>query len=99
MTISNLSGHIYLVTNSEGQYRTLTLGRSPKYNALMGILSTLAMVDGAHGMPMACPIVLMPMSETDDGKLGRFLPSDDGYAQHREVLDYAISANFAHFVK
>ena len=99
VTISNLSGHIYLVTNSEGQYRTLTLGRSQKYNALLGILSTLAMVDGARGMPMACPIVLIPMDEADERRLGTFLPRDEGFAQYREFLNHVTAANFAQFAK
>lgn len=98
VTISNVSGHVYLVTNSDGQYRTLTLGRAPKYNALMGILSTLAMAQGSHGMPMACPIVLMQIDEDEKPTLGKFTSGDEGYARHREMLDYAVAAEFVHFL-
>jgi transcriptional regulator with XRE-family HTH domain len=98
VTISNVSGHVYLVTNSEGQYRTLTLGRAPKYKALMGILSTLAIVQGSHGMPMACPIVLTQMDDNENPGLGKFEPGDDDYAKHREMLDYAVAAEFVHFL-
>ena len=95
--ISNLSGHVYLVTNSEGQYRTLTLGRCSKYNALMGMLSTLAQIQGAHGMPMTCPIVLVRLEDGDEPQLGKFISTDGDYTRYRKMIDYALAEEFANF--
>lgn len=99
VAISNLSGHVYLVTNSDGQFRTLTLGRCARYNALMGMLSTLAQVQGAHGMPMTCPMVLVRLKDGEKPRLGKVEPSDENFTVYREMLDYALDAEFANFIR
>ncbi|WP_156874171.1 transcriptional regulator [Sphingorhabdus lutea] len=98
VSISILSGHIYLVTNSEGQYRTIILGRSPKNNGLIDLLSTIAMTQGAHGVPIACPIVLMTTEEAMISNCGVLYPGDNNYENYREALNQASSGHFMQFV-
>src|SRR5437870_10303544 len=54
-----LSGAIYLVTISDGQYRVALLNR-PSAGGLSGILLTLAAGEGAQLTPAAVPLALVP---------------------------------------
>ena len=98
VSISTLSGHIYLVTNSQGQYRALTLARAAKHDGLMGILSTLAMTHGSHGVPTACPIVLMRTDQATP-HLGICAPEDTCFGRYRDLLSYAVNENFVQLLR
>src|SRR5438034_2227663 len=56
-----LSGAIYLVTISDGQYRVAILNR-PSAAGLSGILLTLAAGEGAQLTPAAVALALMPIA-------------------------------------
>src|SRR3954447_22249337 len=58
VSFPSLSGAIYLVTISEGQYRVAILNR-PSALGLAGILLTLAAGEGAQLTPAAVPIALL----------------------------------------
>lgn len=85
VSFPHLSGHIYLVTNVEGQYRIAILGRPSPQGALNGVLTTLAAGAGAQLTPTATPIVLLPMNRREESEFGLIRPGDrchDEYAEH-----------------
>jgi transcriptional regulator with XRE-family HTH domain len=85
VSFPHLSGHIYLVTNVEGQYRVAILGRPTPQGCLNGILTTLAAGAGAQLTPTATPIALLPMSRRSESEFGLIRAGDkchDEYAEH-----------------
>jgi transcriptional regulator with XRE-family HTH domain len=85
VSFPHLSGHIYLVTNVEGQYRIAILGRPSRAGTLNGVLTTLASGNGAQLTPAATPIALLPMSKRAEAEVGLIRPGDkchDEYAEH-----------------
>lgn len=85
VSFPHLSGHIYLVTNVEGQYRIAILGRPTPQGALNGVLTTLAAGAGAQLTPTATPIALLPISRREESEFGLIRPGDrchDEYAEH-----------------
>jgi transcriptional regulator with XRE-family HTH domain len=85
VSFPHLSGHIYLVTNVEGQYRIAILGRPSPQGALNGVLTTLAAGAGAQLTPTATPIALLPTSRRAESQFGLIRPGDrchDEYAEH-----------------
>src|SRR3982750_2034438 len=69
VSFSSLSGTIYLVTISEGQYRMALLNR-PSGGGLSGILLTLAAGEGAQLTPAAVPISLTNLRGESDAAVG-----------------------------
>jgi transcriptional regulator with XRE-family HTH domain len=85
VSFPHLSGHIYLVTNVEGQYRIAILGRPTPQGALNGVLTTLAAGAGAQLTPTATPICLLPMSRRSESEFGLIRPGErchDEYSEH-----------------
>ena len=85
VSFPHLSGHIYLVTNVEGQYRIVILGRPTPQGCLNGLLTTLAAGAGAQLTPTATAITLLPMNRRAESEFGLIRPGDrchDEYAEH-----------------
>jgi transcriptional regulator with XRE-family HTH domain len=85
VSFPHLSGHIYLVTSVEGQYRVAILGRPSPDGALNGVLTTLAAGAGAQLTPAATAIALLPISRRTEAEYGLIRPGDpchDEYAAH-----------------
>ena len=85
VSFPHLSGHIYLVTIFEGQYRMALLSRSSIDGALNGILVTLAAGQGAQLIPAATPLALLPTSRRAESELGLVKPGErchDEYSAH-----------------
>ena len=61
VSMPHQSGHIYLVTNKHGQHRMAMLSRQGITGELYGLLLTLQQGRGAQLLPVAMPIVLVPM--------------------------------------
>jgi transcriptional regulator with XRE-family HTH domain len=97
VSFPNLSGSIYLVTVSEGQYRLALLNRPAGGGAICGILVTLAAGQGAQLIPAAVPIVLVPTSSRPDPQLGVVRSGDPDYDDYRECVDRVIGSGFALF--
>jgi transcriptional regulator with XRE-family HTH domain len=93
----HLSGHIYLVTNSEGQYRLVLLNRPASGGALNGVLTTLVNARGAELTPAAAPIVLLPRSRQSEPQLGLVRPGDSCYDEYRECVDGISRRGYAVF--
>jgi hypothetical protein len=90
-----LSGAIYLVTISDGQYRVAILNR-PSAGGLSGILLTLAAGAGAQLTPAAVPIALVPSAEPDP-IVGVIRAGDSHFDEYRECVDRIVQRGFARF--
>lgn len=89
VSMPNLSGHTYLVTSEEGQYRLVMLGRATRERRMFGLLSTLQVGSGSQLIPVACPIALVPLDQIASLQFG--LVDDDAY---RELLAQATASDF-----
>lgn len=97
VSMPNLSGHIYLVTNDAGQYRLTMLGRATREGRLFGILSTLQVGSGSQLVPIACPIALVPMAQLPEARTGLIDAGSDAHDAYRSILDAAVGQDFARF--
>jgi hypothetical protein len=97
VSFPNLSGAIYLVTISDGQYRLALLNRPAGGGAISGILVTLAAGQGAQLIPAAVPIVLVPLAGREDPQLGVVHDGDACYDEYRACVDRVTAAGFALF--
>lgn len=99
VSLPHLSGHIYLVTNVEGQYRLAVLGRPTIQGALYGILTTLMVGHGSQLIPAAAPFVLLRLKTETEIAFGRITSEHPDYARYRAELDLVTADGFAHFPK
>ncbi|WP_395335930.1 helix-turn-helix transcriptional regulator [Novosphingobium sp. BL-8H] len=95
VSMPNLSGHIYLVTNEQGQYRLAILSRPTIDGALFGILTTLEVGKGSQLVPAAAPIALRKLAEGEDPALGLVMPDMPHFALYRDMLGRAVEDDFA----
>nr|WP_206364705.1 helix-turn-helix transcriptional regulator [Sphingomonas populi] len=94
VSMPNLSGHTYLVTSEEGQYRLIMLGRGTRERRMFGLLSTLQAGPGSQLLPVASPIALVPLEQIEDPHFGVLLAGNDFYAPYRQILDHAVASDF-----
>jgi transcriptional regulator with XRE-family HTH domain len=97
VSFPNLSGAIYLVTISDGQYRLALLNRPASGGAISGILVTLAAGQGAQLTPAAVPICLVPMAGRDEPQLGVVRDGDPAFEEYRACVDHITEGGFARF--
>ena len=90
-----LSGAIYLVTISDGQYRVAILNR-PSASGLSGILLTLAAGEGAQLTPAAVPISLTPMAGRQP-VVGVVRQGDECFDEYRACVDRVTHRGYARF--
>jgi len=93
----HLSGHIYLVTNTLGQYRMAMLNRPSGGGALYGILSTLIAGEGAQLIPCATPIALLPTGLQSDPVLGLVREGEECFDEYRAHVARIPQSGFARF--
>jgi hypothetical protein len=96
VSFPHISGAIYLVTISQGQYRVALLNR-PSGKSLSGILLTLAAGEGAQLIPASVPIVLVPKCEDGDRQIGVVRPGDTDYENYRDCVDRVTQRGYARF--
>ena len=96
VSFPNISGAIYLVTISQGQYRVALLNR-PSGRWLSGILLTLAAGEGAQLIPASVPLVLLPTSADDHGSLGVVREGDPAFEEYRTCVDRVTQRGYARF--
>ncbi len=99
ISMPNLSGHIYLVTNVAGQHRMAILGRPTIEGALYGVLTTLQVGTGSQLVLVACPIALAKLSGEADPVIGRIAPGAAAHRDYRERLDVATQGDFVRFYR
>ncbi len=92
-----LSGHIYLVTNDGGQYRTMVLGRPDIEGRLFGILTSLQVGHGSQLVPVSCPVALARRDKFPDISMGQIKPDMPHHAEYRAIIDAATQRDFARF--
>jgi transcriptional regulator with XRE-family HTH domain len=97
VSMPNLSGHIYLVTNTAGQHRLMILGRPTIDNMLYGILTTLEVGPGSQLVPATCPVALSKLLPTNDAVLGLIKPDSLNYSAYRDTLRRSTVDDFARF--
>lgn len=94
VSMPNLSGHTYLVTSEDGQYRLIMLGRGTREHRMFGMLSTLHAGSGSQLVPVASPIALVPLDQVANLRFGLILVGEDGHSECRSILDGAVSRDF-----
>jgi transcriptional regulator with XRE-family HTH domain len=99
VSMPNLSGHIYLVTNVAGQHRMAILGRPTIEGALYGVLTTLQVGTGSQLVPVCCPIALAKLGGDADPVIGRIAPGTAEHGDYRERLDVATQGDFVRFYR
>lgn len=99
VSVPNLSGQIYLVTNWQGQHRIAMLCRPTIRGEMYGILTTLQSGRGSHLTPAACPLALIPERGVPEGAdtYGRIAPGHPGFAACREALARVCGDDYAKF--
>jgi transcriptional regulator with XRE-family HTH domain len=97
VSFPHLSGHIYLITNHEGQYRLVLLGRPNIHGALNGVLTTLVLGSGSQLIPAASPITLVPTKGNEEPALGIIRPGMDCYEEYRHRVDQIAASRYAVF--
>jgi hypothetical protein len=96
VSFPNISGAIYLVTMSQGQYRVALLNR-PSGHLLSGILLTLAAGEGAQLIPAAVPIALVPTNDEENKTIGVVHEGDPAYEEYRTCVDRVTQRGYARF--
>jgi cold shock CspA family protein len=86
VAVPNRSGHIYLVTNSHGQHRLITVARPTISGEMYGIITTLLAGRGSLLTPIAAPIAYLPIKLVSSPTLGRISPNDANYVLYRQHL-------------
>ena len=97
VSLPHMSGHIYLVTSEDGQYRLTILGRPTIKGSLYGVLTTLLVGHGSQLVPASCPIALLRLDEGMAPTYGRIAPDHPDFAACRAELDIVIQEDFARF--
>lgn len=97
VSLPNLSGHIYLITNDSGQHRLIMLGRPTGGGTMFGTLSTLQVGHGSQLVPSCCPIVYTPLENIEAPEIGTISPEAGAFETYRKLLDRTIAKDFARF--
>lgn len=97
VSMSNLSGHIYLVTNEQGQHRLQTLSRPTIDGTLFGVLATLQVGHGSQLVPVAAPIAMWKVERPDDGAIGLIAPGSPHHDAYRETLMASTGGDYVRF--
>ncbi len=97
VSVPNKSGHIYLHTNDDGQFRLAMLSRPLISGEMYGLLATLQAGAGAQLLPVSVPLALVPFAATA-GVLGRVMAGDAAHAAYRAHLSRVTDGGFARFV-
>jgi transcriptional regulator with XRE-family HTH domain len=97
VSISNLSGHVYLVTSEIGQYRLIILSRPTISGEMYGILSTLQAGIGSQLMPAAAPIAFVPLANAPDAEFGKISRGHAMHARYRDHLERIVEESYARF--
>lgn len=95
VSVPHQSGYIYLVTNKHGQHRMATLSRPMIGGEMFGLLATLQSGKGATLMPIAIPIVLIPVRRFgSDPRFGLIRPEEADYGPYEKLLRRCITEPF-----
>jgi transcriptional regulator with XRE-family HTH domain len=96
VSLSHLSGHVYLITKSEGQFRLVIASRPAANGAMYGLIASLAAGKGAHLMPFSAPIAFLPIRE-GEAIFGLIAKGEDRHPALKLHLDRVLEEGFAQF--
>jgi transcriptional regulator with XRE-family HTH domain len=97
VSLSNQSGHTYLITSVQGQFRLIILGRPVIGGEMYGMLTTLQAGHGSHLTPAAAPIAFVPLRRVADAAFGRIAVGCAHYDDYRATLARVTDKGFARF--
>jgi transcriptional regulator with XRE-family HTH domain len=86
VSMPNLSGHIYLVTNEQGQHRLQTFSRPTIEGTLYGVLASLQAGPGSQLVPIAAPIAMWKIGPQGEDAFGLIAPGSPCHETYREKL-------------
>ena len=89
------SGHIYLVTNQQGQYRLIIVARPTIAGEMFGILTTLRAGRGSQLTPVAAPLAMVPVPRFPDAAYGRIAAGHACFERYRAYLRRTLDDSFA----
>ena len=98
VAVPNQSGHIYFVTNQDGQHRLITVSRPTITGEMRGIIATLLAGRGALLTPVAAPIAYLPIGNVATPRFGRIVAGDASYDAYRAELRRIMDEPFALFI-
>jgi transcriptional regulator with XRE-family HTH domain len=98
VSVPHQSGHIYLVTNIQGQYRLIIVARPTIDGEMYGILTTLQAGRGSQLIPIAAPIALVPLHAVKDAQFGQIGAGHPCYETYRRYLQRNVEEPFAVFM-
>ena len=98
VSVPSQSGHIYLVTNSHGQYRLIILDRPTINGELYGLIATLQVGLGAQMFPVSAPIAYLPLAGLQpDPALGMIEPDHPEHRVYVRHLQRNLAQCYARF--
>ncbi|MGE3874588.1 MAG: multiprotein-bridging factor 1 family protein [Parvibaculaceae bacterium] len=96
VSIPHQSGYIYLITNKAGQYRFVIVSRPTIAGEMFGILTTLQSGRGMNLMPVATPIIYVPVKTLGgDPFFGRVEKGHPSYGKYKSFVTRALEEPFA----
>ena len=97
VSVPHQSGHIYLVTNIQGQYRLIIVARPTINGEMYGILTTLKAGRGSQLIPVAAPIAFVPLQSAKEAQFGQIVAGHPCYHAYRQYLQRNVEEPFAMF--
>jgi transcriptional regulator with XRE-family HTH domain len=98
VSVPNQSGHIYFITNRQGQYRLIIVARPTIQGEMYGIITTLQVGRGAQLMPVSAPIAFVPLATLAGAEFGRIEPGHSCHDAYRRHLRRTVEEPFALFM-
>src|SRR5262249_3481753 len=98
VSVPNQSGHIYFITNRQGQYRLIIVARPTIKGEMYGIITTLQVGRGAQLMPVSAPIAFVPLATVGRAELGRIAEGPASFPTYRQHLRRTVDEPFALFL-
>jgi transcriptional regulator with XRE-family HTH domain len=99
VSVPHQSGHIYLVTNRQGQYRLVIISRPTINREMFGIMTTLRVGRGSELMPVSTPIAFVPLGAFAKPEFGRIPVGHACYPGYRQLLRRTVEEPFALFLQ
>ena len=97
VSMPHLSGHIYCITNEEGQIRSMVLGRPNIGGCMIGILTTLQVGHGSQLVPTACPVALKRLDSCKDAVFGLIKSGAPQHDAYRSLIDAGMKDDYMRF--
>lgn len=95
VSISHESGHIYLITSEEGQFRLVLLSRPTRGGVLFGLLTTLHAGRGSQLTPASSVIAYVPADRLPDLPMGRISANDPAFEAAQAFLGRVVAEDYA----